>query len=413
MAHKGAPGTGTNQEGVRRHNLGTLLGHLHRSGRISRAELTSRMGLNRSTIAGLVAELESLGVAEQVEPSGVRIGAGRPSVDVKPTDSGAYVLASEVRVDGLIVARVGLGGAVLARATAPIPASHDPEDVADAVVELLRIVTKDVPNRAALVGVGVSIPGIVGAVDGVVRLAPNLGWSDVPFAKILGARLGSIGVPVLGNDADLGALAEHNRGAAVDLGDLIYLSGDVGIGAGVIVGGRALEGAGGYAGEIGHLSHAPDGQLCRCGNRGCWETEIGAGSIAHAIGCPPEQIAALGEHLDSVTDPSEELKVVGQHLGRGLASVVNLLNPQAIILGGYLRALYPLVKADVDATLEARALHAPHEQVQILLPGLGGDSVLLGAAEVAFQPLLADPVAALARACRDVESELADRVSHG
>lgn len=401
MAHRGQTGTGTNQEGVRRHNLGTLLGHLHRAGRISRAELTARMGLNRSTIAGLVAELESLGVAEQVEPSGVRLGAGRPSVDVRAADSGAYVLAAEVKVDGLVVARVGIGGAVLDRAAAPTPASRDPEDVATAVAELLRTVTTGAPAGAALVGVGISVPGIVGASDGLVRFAPNLAWTDVPFSKILGERLGAIGAPVIGNDADLGALAEHHRGVGVGIDDLIYLSADVGIGAGVIVGGRALQGTGGYAGELGHLAHTPDGILCRCGSRGCWETEIGASAIAHAVACPPEQLASLGSYLDDVTVATDDLRAVGHHLGRGLASVVNLLNPQTIIVGGYLRSLYPLVRRDVDEALRERALHAPHQQVSIALPGLGGDSVLLGAAEIAFQPLLADPVATLAQSCRE------------
>ena len=125
MATAGRSGVGTNQEDVRRHNLGTALGHVHRAGRISRAELTARMGLNRSTIAGLVAELESLGLADQAKPSGTRIGAGRPSVDVKAR-TGAYVLAVDLRVDGLTVARVGLGGVVRSRATGPVPPDHDP-----------------------------------------------------------------------------------------------------------------------------------------------------------------------------------------------------------------------------------------------------------------------------------------------
>ena len=129
MATAGRSGVGTNQEDVRRHNLGTALGHVHRAGRISRAELTARMGLNRSTIAGLVAELESLGLADQAKPSGTRIGAGRPSVDVKAR-TGAYVLAVDLRVDGLTVARVGLGGVVRSRATGPVPPDHDPDAIA-------------------------------------------------------------------------------------------------------------------------------------------------------------------------------------------------------------------------------------------------------------------------------------------
>lgn len=406
MTSPGRVGVGTNQEDVRRHNLGTVLGHVHRAGRISRAELTALMGLNRSTIAGLVTELESLGLAEQVKPSGARIGAGRPSVDVLAR-TGAYVLAVDLRVDGLTVARVGLGGVVQSRATGPVPLGHDPEAVGDSVVELMRLVVKDVEPGAALVGVGVGVPGIISSADGLVRLAPNLGWRDVPFAEILAIRVAAAGRPVLGNDADLGALAEHLRGAGVGVEDLIYLSGEVGVGAGVIVGGRPLEGAGGYAGEIGHMPFQPDGKLCHCGARGCWETEIGAPALALAVGCPPERLGALGEFLEGVHEATPGLREVGRHLGRGLAGAVNLLNPRVIVLGGYLRSLFPLVQDDVEREMAVQALIAPRELVRITLPGLGGDSVLHGAAELAFEPLLADPVGVLAGACLEVEKAFA------
>lgn len=406
MGSAGRAGAGTNQESVRRHNLGTLLGHVHHAGRLSRAELTIRMGLNRSTIAGLVTELESLGLAAQAKPSGTRVGAGRPSVDVL-VRTGAYVLAVDLRVDGLTVARIGLGGVVQSRATGPVPAGHDPVAICDSVVDLMRLVVKDADPGAALVGVGVGIPGIIRAADGLVRLAPNLGWHDVPFAQLLGDRIGAAGIPVLANDADLGALSEHLRGEGVGVTDLIYLSGEVGVGAGVIVSGHKLEGAGGYAGEIGHMPFLPDGKLCHCGARGCWETEIGAEAIALAIGCPAERVGALGEYLEALHDASPDLRVVGRALGRGLAGLVNMLNPRVIVLGGYLRALYPLIQADVEAELLVHALTAPRELVRITLPGLGADSVLHGAAELAFEPLLADPVGRLAAACLDAETALA------
>lgn len=407
MATPGRGGAGTNQEGVRRHNLGTLLGHVHHETRLSRSELTARMGLNRSTIAGLVAELGDLGLAEQAKPVAARVGAGRPSVDVVPRRDGAYVLATDVRVDGLTVARVGLGGVVLSRATATIPASREPEAVADSVVELMRIVVKDVPAGSALVGVGVSVPGAVRQSDGLVRFAPNLGWRDVPLRTLLSDRIGDLPVPVIANDADLGAVSEHLRGAGKDVADLVYLSGEIGVGAGVIVGGHPLEGSGGYAGEVGHLPLDPNGRECHCGNRGCWETEIGGQAIAEAIGCPLDRIMMLGELLDGLESVPADLRVVGRHLGIGLAGVVNMLNPSVVVLGGHLRSLYPHVRTEVHEELAAKALIAPREMVTISLPGLGGDSVLLGAAEIAFQPLLADPVACLAGACLDAEHALA------
>lgn len=399
-------GTGTNQEAVRRHNLGTLLRHVHLTGQISRAELTSQMGLNRSTIAGLVGELESLGIIEHTAPSNAPQGAGRPSSEVRLTVGGPYVIAVDLGVDRTAVARVSLGGQVLQRAETPIAGDSEAWQVGAAVAGLVRSVVTDAPPSAALVGIGISIPGLVRRSDGLIRLAPNLGWLDVSFGSIVLAALG-VDIPVsMANDADLGALAEHRRGAGLGIGDLIYVSGNVGVGAGVITGGVRLEGAGGYAGEVGHLRFNPTGRPCHCGNRGCWETEVGAHAIAAAIRCPEDKVAQLGEVLDGYLEPTPELRVIGGHLGSGLASIVNAFNPELVVLGGYFRSLYSLVREEVDAGLADRALPAPWESVTLSLPGLGADSVLQGAAEIAFEPLFDDPVAGLATAIIDVRSRL-------
>ena len=256
-------------------------------------------------------------------------------------------------------------------------------------------------------GIGISVPGMVRRSDGLIRLAPNLEWHDVSFGGIVLAALG-LDVPVsLANDADLGALAEHTRGVGVGIDDLIYVSGNVGVGAGVIMGGHRLEGAGGYAGEVGHLRFDPGGRPCHCGNRGCWETEVGGHAIAEAIHCPPDKVAQLDEVLDGFDSPSAELRHTGTAIGHGLASIVNMFNPRLVVLGGYFRSLYQLVGTDIEAGLADRALPAPLESVRLTLPGLGSDSALLGAAEIALEPLFVDPVAALGTALVDVRARLA------
>jgi predicted NBD/HSP70 family sugar kinase len=242
--------------------------------------------------------------------------------------------------------------------------------------------------------------------DGLIRLAPNLEWHDVSFGGIVLAALG-LDIPVsLANDADLGALAEHRRGAGVGIDDLIYVSGHVGVGAGVITSGHRLEGAGGYAGEVGHLRFNPAGRPCHCGNQGCWETEVGAHAIAEAISCPPDKVAQLDEVLDGFRAPTPELRATGTALGHGLASIVNVFNPRMVVLGGYFRSLYTLVRSEVQAGLVERTLPAALESVTLSLPGLGADSPLLGAAEIALEPLFVDPVAALGAALVDVRSGL-------
>jgi len=358
------------------------------------------MGLNRSTIAALVAELESLGITEQTKPTArqtSRRGAGRPSADVRPGPTSPYVVAVDVGVDRVVAARVGLGGFVQRRALAPIVETGI-EMITTAVAELVADMVVGTDPSSVLVGVGIGVPGLVRRADGLVRIAPNLGWLDAPFAALVSQEL-ELSVPVvIGNDGDLGALAEHQRGAGVGLSDLIYVCGNIGVGAGVIAGGARMAGAGGYAGEIGHLPYTTNGKPCHCGNTGCWETEVGALAIAAAIGWPLDHVLSLGDELDSYAKPRPELSGIGAHLGRGMALLVNMLNPQVIVLGGYFASLFPLIEDEAMAALRARALQAPSETVRICLPGLGRDSVLLGAAEIAFDALFTDPVASLAQA---------------
>jgi predicted NBD/HSP70 family sugar kinase len=232
---------------------------------------------------------------------------------------------------------------------------------------------------------------------GLVRFAPNLGWTDVPLTAILREQIAEVPLH-LGNDAELGALSEHTRGAARHLQHLIYLSCDVGVGGGMIVGGVPMMGASGYAGEIGHQPFNPQGRTCRCGNVGCWETEIGSHAVAAAVGCPEDEIHRLPEYLGADTTPPPRLRALGRTLGLGLGGLVNLFNPEMVILGGVLRLVFPLVRDDVLAALRTWALDAPAEQAQIVLPSLGGDSVIIGAAELAFTDLLHDPLVVLAEA---------------
>lgn len=412
MGRRSGPGLGSNQETLRRHNLGTLLRHVHEAGHLSRAELTASMALNRSTIAGLVGQLDDLGITQQVLPvagrngSG-RSGAGRPSAGVGIAPHGPFVVAVDLGVDRTTVATVGLGGRVLHRASARIRSGLEAWQVGADVAEMIRGVVADVRAESPLVGIGIGVPGLVRRTDGLVRLAPNLDWHDVSFASIVLAALG-LDVPIsVSNDADVGALAELRRGAGVGIDDLIYLSGNVGVGAGVISGGRRFEGTSGYAGEIGHLTVDPRGRACHCGNKGCWETVVGAPAIARGLGLSEDLVPQLDEVLDGYTEAPPELRPTATALGQGLANLVNAFNPRLVVLGGYFRALYRLCRDDVDAGLAERSLPAPFESVSLALPGLGTDSVLLGAAEMAFDPLFVDPEATVDGAVLDARAVVA------
>lgn len=387
-------GPGANQEALRRHNLGRVLRLVHRAGSVSRAALTAQTGLNRSTVGALVAELVERGLAEETKP--VASGApGRPSPIVRPDPRGVAVLAVDIEVDSLACAVVGLGGEVHTGVRRPRPRGRlTPENTIEDLAALWNAVAPRV-SQLEVIGVGVSIVGVVRR-DGFVHVVPNLGWREVALADMVDAGL-ALGVPVsVANEADLGALAEHVRGAGVGVDDLVYLHGEVGVGAGVISAGRPLSGADGYAGEVGHVALNPQGIACRCGSRGCWETEIGEHAILRSTGRTddggPEALEAVVSAAAAGDPPTlEGLRRTGTWLGIGVAGLVNLFNPRKIVLGGLFARLYPYLADVVRAELESRALDPVASGVEICLGQLGDDAPLLGAAELVLAPVLEDP----------------------
>jgi predicted NBD/HSP70 family sugar kinase len=235
----------------------------------------------------------------------------------------------------------------------------------------------------------------------MVSMAPNLGWRDEPLGDRLRSALGSAWarVPlVFANESDLAALAESRRGDARGIDDVVLVWGSIGVGGGLIVGGEPLIGAAGYSGEVGHLPVNPDGLPCRCGSSGCWETEVGVGALLRRAGYPPE---GGHEAFDSVLEAAaagtssalEAFGETGRWLGIGLAGIINILNPRLVLLGGRLAQSYPFVRSTLEAELDRRVLRATRQLVRVTPATLGVDAPLLGAAELAFEPLLTDPAA--------------------
>jgi predicted NBD/HSP70 family sugar kinase len=252
------------------------------------------------------------------------------------------------------------------------------------------------PRPDALIGIGVAVAGIVRRADGFVTMAPNLGWRDVPLGDRLATALETALPIVIANEADLGALSEWRRGAAVGADHVLFVSGEVGVGGGLIVDGKQLTGAAGYGGEIGHMPVNPNGSRCRCGSIGCWETEVGEGALLRLAGHPPD---AGREGLDSVLREAADgspkalgaLDDIGRWLGFGLAGLVNVFNPQVVVLGGLFGRIHPFVEATLADELARLSLPQSREVVRVAPASLGVDAPLLGAAELAFEPLLADP----------------------
>lgn len=384
-----------NRESLRRRNLASLLAHVHRAGQISRSALTSATGLNRSTVGALVADLAARGLLEEGDPVG-RGTPGRPSPQVRPQPNGPVVLAAEIEVSTNTLAVAGLGGRLHDRVQVDrAPDRRTPEATVDDLVELIGDAMETVGPGRPVLALGLAVAGVVRRSDGFVHVAPNLLWHDVPLAEMLSERLGHRLPVFMGNDADLGAMAEHIRGAGVGVDDLIYLASEVGVGGGIIIDGKPLNGAAGYAGEIGHIAVNPGGAECRCGARGCLEAETGEWALLRHMGRSNanerEAVdAILAEAAVGSGEALAALARIGSWLGVGLSDLVNIFNPNRVVLGGLFARAHPYVTDAIHRELDSHVKQPARAMVSIV-PAKLDDSVLMGAVELAFAPLLADP----------------------
>jgi predicted NBD/HSP70 family sugar kinase len=381
--------TGTDKGQLRRQNLKAVLERVHHSRGVTRAELTRTLGLNRSTIGDLVGALSEAGWVDEVDDA-PREGAGRPSLRVVPKERW-LVAAVNPELDAVDVALVALGGRVVARRRVSVdsPTMNQAVSItASAVAEM----TEGRPS-SVLLGAGVAVPGLVRRSDGIVRLAPHLGWRESAFAETLSSALG---IPVeVANDAHLGCRAESVFGAGIGAASLVYINGGPsGIGGGLIIDSRAVGGRDGYAGEIGHVSVDPDGPTCACGAIGCLEALVRREHLLAALGLKEADDLRLGESLLASTAPEVSALIEQQWgwLRTALRGVVNLLNPERIVLGGHLAIVWnALTDADRDGALDD-ALNASARGVVVEPAALGPDRLILGAAELAWDRLLADPL---------------------
>ncbi|ALE05705.1 transcriptional regulator [Arthrobacter sp. ERGS1:01] len=367
-----------------------ILTLVHHHGSLSRAQLTRLTGLNRSTVSVLIAALTAQGLVYEAAPEG-EAQVGRPSPQVHPNPAIA-ALAVNPEIDAVTIGLVGLGGRVLTKVRYPterIPTAAEAVNIAAAVIAGMR---GELDAKYRVVGVGVAVPGLVTAVDGVVRHAPHLDWRNEPVAAMLAAATGYR--VRAANDASLAAEAEMMFGAGAGIANLVYLNGGAsGIGGGIIADGRLLKGVSGYAGEIGHTLVRSDGTSCHCGAFGCLETEVRRAPLLEALaldaGEPAELVRALGGSADPAVTAEVHRQVA--HLATALRNAVNIFNPEAVVLDGFLAALYAAAPEQLLAAVTAQSMREPGSEVTIHPAALGADLMMVGAAELAFAALLADP----------------------
>jgi predicted NBD/HSP70 family sugar kinase len=387
---EGMPSPSSPAPGTRPHNLARILRLVHEEGAQSRAALTETTGLNRSTIADLVGELIRLGlVDERIPETPGRVG--RPS-PVVAASADVVVIAVNPEVDAVEIAAIGLDRSIRLRERVLNEALPTPEGLALLLADTVRAWSGGPLKGARIIAVGLAVPGLVRASDGVVRNAPHLEWRDVPLADLVAEATGV--ATVVDNDASLGAIAEHRYGAGAGIDDVVYLNGGAsGIGGGLIIGGVPVAGSGGYAGEFGQNRPRITADDDRRTADGVLESEVSRRLLLDAVGLDTADDDLLaGELSGSVAaEVAAEVSRQGRVLASALANAVNVLNPAVIVLGGFLATLGELRREAIMDAVAELAMPESAEGLGIRSAALGADRLLIGAAELAFAGLIANP----------------------
>lgn len=391
--------------GLRQVNLSAVLSLLRQSSPLSRKELADLTGLNKATITRLVRELIAHGFVREVGLQTVK--SGRPSILLQLDPGGGYIIGVGIEVSSCSVILVNFAGEFLWSRNL----SYQAKDAASSLNCVIQLVEEAYQEAQALgqpiLGIGVSAPGLVDNTRGILHFAPNLGWRDIPLKQIFEDRFS---FPVyVDNHANMAALGEFYFGSARDCSYGIYVEFTEGVGGGIIIDQRILPGVTGLAGEVGHTTIDPEGPRCNCGNRGCWEAYVNSAALlkrAQSFQLKNIQNGTLmvektiGDYqtIDQLSegakagDPAalEALKETGYYVGIGLGNLINVFNPDEIILGGYLKTVFEFMISEINRVVRERALKWSYSQVKILSATFGSENRLMGAIAKVYNQALAN-----------------------
>lgn len=404
-------GTGRiDQATMRSAHLGLILRHLRTHGGRSRARLAAETGLSKATMTSLIQELADRGLVTESAPD--RDGTvGRPGLTVRLDGRRVAAVGVEINVDYLAVTAVDLTGAVIRESSAPIAsAALSVAAVLDRIAVAVRRVLDSLKDAGlVVVGLTAAPPGVIDYHTGTVRFAVNLGWRDIPLVAELRERLGEAALPIhLENDAKLAAVAEFTGYDARGVSDLLFLTSDVGVGAGIIAGGQLVRGWSGFSGEVGHLPLDPHQRSCNCGRRGCWEKAVGLAAFLELAAEPADPVQDLSLPLqDRMTElhrraaagderTTTALAQLVEGLAGGLSILVDVLNPQLVVLGGYYAHFGDYLLEPVAARLASRQMDEG-SRVELAVSRLGVNAAALGGALSGLDRVFADPTVVAVR----------------
>jgi glucokinase-like ROK family protein len=401
--------TSADQALVRELNLSLVLRKIHNEAPISRAHLATETGLNKSTVSSLVEELQSLGL---VHETGINsVGAGRPATLLEINPQAGNIIGVELGVDFVAVALTNFVGNILWHQTIPADPTAQPETTLTQTLTLVDQAISEARQHAIpLLGLGVATPGTLDLAEGTLIFAPNLQWHNVPLQKIFRQHSGLR--VFVENDANAAAVAEHLFGVARQCTHFVFVFAGVGIGGGFFLNGELYRGKNGFAGEIGHSPiMANSGEPpCHCGNRGCWETYANQYSIIQRVQARLEVKRnsilprLMAEEKTSLSiplikraadqgDPEalDSFAEAGRAMGQGIATIVNFLNPEKIILGGPLSIAGKYMLPHIQEEIYRHCLPEIAPQVSLEISSFGANASLIGAVAIVINDVLSRP----------------------
>ena len=393
---------------VREMNLSSVLKYLHQYGSLSRARLARLTGLNKSTISSLVEELIDCGL---IYESGIKVsGAGRPSTYLELNPEAGCIIGVEIGVGFFSIILTNFTGEIIWRRYEETGFISDQNEIIGRIYKVVdEAIAVANEHGDRLLGMGITLPGMVDDERGVLVFSPNLQWHDVPLRNIFSEHSG---LPVfVDNDANAAALGEHLFGIARQAQHFLFIIDGVGVGGGLFLNGNIYRGANGLAGEIGHTSlYVEQTRPCRCGNRGCWENFANESSLYERIRTRLEvgRYSSIRSILESRNSPLnlsiitqaaeagdteilEALSETGSALGLGLANLINIFNPEMVIIGGALSHVSKFLLPSINKVVDERALENIRKNTLIIESAFGPDASVVGAVAMVVQAIFSKP----------------------
>lgn len=392
-------------------NLSLILNTLHTEAPLSRVGLVNRTGLNKGTISMMVKDLIEGGLVQEIGTDASTSDVGRPAIYLETNPDAGHIIGVEIGVDFISIVTVNFAIEIISRRHESTLKYINQQTIMNRILFLIQESYNQVEKRGSRVfGIGIGVPGLIDMARGHLLFAPNLGWEDVPIKALVEAV---VDVPVfVANEANLAALGERYFGAGQHRDYMLFISSGVGLGGGIILNGRLLEGAAGFAGEVGHMTvqHDATAISCNCGNIGCWETVAGRQALFNRIenrinqGQPSWIAEATGGDMSLLSIPliveaaqrddkvaRDSLNETGEWLGIGIASLINVINPERVILGGPLISAEEFLLPVIRQTTQERAWSWMRQDVDIVTAEHGEDAAVMGSVAVVYQDVLNTP----------------------